>query len=126
MAQMQTTAKQMRGSSIMGTLFIIIVVLIDVIIAIKLIPTYLDNYQMKSALKEMAQDSTMMDLTRDELRDLFLRRLETSNIKDFDINKLQIDRKKGKLKFSLDYDARVHLLGNIDAVLTFTNRVESE
>lgn len=123
---MQTTAKQMRGSSFMGTLFIIIVVLTDVIIAIKLIPTYLDNYQMKSTLKEMAQDPTMVDLTRDELRVLFLRRLEANNIRDFDINKLQIERKKDKVKFSLDYDARVHLLGNIDAVLTFANRVESE
>lgn len=123
---MKNTAKQIQGASLIVTLVVIFLLLLDVVIAIRLVPVYIDNYQIKTTLEAMTQDSTMQDLTKDEIRDFFSRRIAVNNIKNFDLSKLQIDRKQGKLTFTVNYEARVKIVGNVDAVLTFNNRVESE
>ncbi len=123
---MKNTARQSRGTSVLGVFIFILMLLVLAYIVARLAPAYVDNYQIKISLEAMAQDPSVKDLTREEIRDFFMRRIQVNNVRNFDSSKLDIERKNNKLVFVVNYDTRVHVIANIDAVMTFNNQVSSE
>ncbi len=50
------------------------------------------------------------------------RTLLVNNVRDFDVAKIVLVKKSREKTLSVDYEVRVHLFYNIDAILVFEHR----
>lgn len=93
----------------------------------KLGPAYLDNMYIKDALKNLAQDHPIdlatlnKDTIRRELGNYYL----VNNVRGEAANTLDVERKGDRSIISVNYEVRVSMIGNIDAVLKFDNVLDS-
>lgn len=123
---MKNTAKRMMGASLSQILIFCLLLFFFAYTGLRLAPSYVQNYQIKDALREVLKQAVAKSSSKEEIRDLFSRQLQVNDIRRVDLKGLNVDRKKDKLTINFDYEDRVHVIANIDAVLVFKNRVESE
>lgn len=115
-----------KGISFLGILFVAIVVVFSALILIRIVPPYLDFYQVKDSLDILAKDPATAGMSKARLREMFSRRLHVNNINNIDPNKLEIENDKGKTKLVIKYETRVHVMGNLDAVINFESQAMVE
>jgi hypothetical protein len=115
----------MRGVSVLGALFMAVVLVFAVLILMRLIPPYFDFSEVKDSVDLLAKDPKTSKMSKPQLREMFSRRLHVNNINNVDPSKLEVTNDKGKRTLSITYETRVHLMGNVDAVLTFQTQAEA-
>ncbi|MCO6439959.1 MAG: DUF4845 domain-containing protein [Nitrococcus mobilis] len=90
-----------------------------ILVAIRLAPVYIEAYEVGSILQSMAGDSGLRNSTRGEVWETFKKRLDINDINYIVRSDLAMNEVAGGLQLILAYQARVHLLGNLDAVASF-------
>lgn len=120
---MKNSVSRMKGATILGILFIVVVIVFGALILIRIVPPYIDYYQVKDSLDMLAKDPATPQMSKGKIREMFSRRLQVNNIKGIDPNQLEIENKNKQSWLMLKYETRVHILGNVDVVLMFDNQV---
>ncbi|WP_158227183.1 DUF4845 domain-containing protein [Mangrovitalea sediminis] len=117
--------KHQRGASVLGMLIIMIVLVSVATLAIKLGPGYMDHYTIEKSIVSVTQEAGPSDRTPDGVRKLISRHLDVNAIDHFDADKaIKITQVDNQIDIDLHYEVRTHIVGNIDAVQTFTNHYE--
>lgn len=119
------TRKQQNGASILSILVGLIVAGIFFSVGFKLYTPYVDYKTIDSILTDVIQNQD--ELSKD------LRVLKKDLRKKFTINQvrlpnkdaLKITREKGVIRFVLDYEARVPMFYNVDALVVFKKEYEA-
>ncbi|HET8700978.1 MAG TPA: DUF4845 domain-containing protein [Nitrococcus sp.] len=88
------------------------------LVAIRLAPVYIEAYEVGSILQSMETDPELKNSTRSDILETFEKRLDINNINHMN-NDLKVNEIAGGMRLIVDYQARVHLLGNLDAVANF-------
>lgn len=93
----------------------------------KLGPAYLDNYYIKDALRNLAEDhpDDLATLTKDTIRRELGNYYLINNVRGESANALEVERKADKSVISVNYEVRVPLIANVDAVIKFVNVLDS-
>ena len=112
----------MKGISLTGFLFYVILVIFFVLLAIKLLPPYFENAQVKEALKLTAQEPNAARLGIDKIRSSIARKLDMNNVRGVTANELKFELVDKQRYMVMDYEHRIHMVYNIDCVLVFKNR----
>jgi hypothetical protein len=118
-------AKNMqRGLSSIVLLLILAVGGVVLTIAFSVGPLYIDNYFVNGALQTLKESNPhqMSDL---EIRKKVNNSFTVNNVRGIDIRSLKIERQRTKTLVMLDYEKRVHLMGNLSVVVDFENRFDS-
>ncbi len=107
------------GMALISWLVTLCVVGTLVLMVIRLAPVYIEAYEIGSILQSMASDSQLGNPTRREVWETFKKRLDINDIKYIVRSDLAMNEVAGGLQLIVAYQARVHLLGNLDAVASF-------
>ena len=109
-----------------GLLGGISLVLLFALVTMKLIPAYLDNNKVVSALDSLAEQPNVGQMSRRQIINRISDTLYIDMASDMlDLNQaLTITRQKQTKLISIDYDRVIHLAYNISALLDFENSVE--
>ncbi len=122
---MQFLARQQRGLSITGWIFVIAVTLFFALLGMKMIPSYLQYYSIVQVLESISQDPTLKQASPGELRNIFNRRIDINGVYDFPKKGLKIDQSKGEgTVMIVDYEVREPMAGNVDVVMHFHKEVK--
>lgn len=114
-----------RGMTTIGMALVLAVAVFISTITIKLIPVYLEHFNVATALKGLAADPQVGGMTNREIHDGLSNRFSINDISDVDPKDVQVTRDEGHVKsMSLDYEVRVHMFWNIDAVVHFNEEAE--
>ena len=115
-----------KGASMWGLLGSVSLVLLFALVMMKLIPAYLDNNKVVSALDSLAEQPNVGQLSRRQIINRISDTLYIDMASDMlDLNQaLTITRQKQTKLISIDYDRVIHLAYNISALLDFENSVE--
>ena len=118
--------QKQRGLSTLGLLVAILVVGFVVMLGMKTSPYYLDDYAVGKVLNSLSNRSDIKEASRSEVREWIQKGLSTNRI-DLSRDELKItrDRKDG-VSVDINYERRVHLMYNIDLVLTFKHYWNAE
>ena len=119
---MQSTKKQ-RGMTAIGWLLVLVLVLVFAIIFIKLVPVYLDGYKVYSSLASLEEDRSAHGKPPQELRKLFLKRLDINMVTDVRPEDITFSRDRNGTRVEVDYEARRQLFGNMYVVVAFNKAV---
>ena len=105
--------------SILGRLFVGIMFGFFVITGLRMAPHYFEYMTISDAVTktatEVGADQKSITQLRTRLTNLFI----TNQIYNFDPDDVKIYRKDGKIYIDANYEARLPLLGRVDAVMNF-------
>ncbi|NBD96352.1 MAG: DUF4845 domain-containing protein [Gammaproteobacteria bacterium] len=107
-----------RGLSLLGFIFILILVLFFTYIGIKLVPVYLNHWSLMSEVKAVASEPGSANKPPNTLRRELQRRLGVSYVEYVEPRHISIER-GDQVRLVVRYDVEKHLIGNIDAIIRF-------
>ncbi len=108
-----------RGVSMFGFMLVAVVVIIFAMLAMKLVPAYIEFFSVKKILNAMGQDSETKSMSNAEIRNSFAKRADVGYVKAVTPADLNIDRSGGKMVISTEYEYRTPLVANISLVVDF-------
>lgn len=111
--------QQQAGMSILGMLAIGIMVGFFVMCGLRLAPSYFEYLTVKDVVTKVATEYDADKKTIRELRRKMENLLNTNQVYDVDPKDIEIFRKDGKTYIDANYEARIHVMGRIDAVMSF-------
>lgn len=111
------TIKKQTGSA-MGNLVLVLLLVFGALTAMKLWSPYFDDMAIKSALNSVAKDDASHSMSAKDLVEAIKKRLDINEV-DLDSKSIHIKKDDGLIKIDIKYERRIHMYGNIDAVLSF-------
>ena len=109
-----------RGLTMFGFLFVALVLVMVALLAMKLVPAYIEFFSVKKILATMGQDSEVRSKSNSEIRSDFSRRAGVGYVTEVKPEDLSIDRRGGIPAISVDYEFRTKLVGNVSLVVDFS------
>lgn len=117
-----TVITRQRGLSLLGFMFILVLVLFFTYIGIKLVPIYLNHMSVVSEMKAVAGEPGSANQPPNTIRRKLITRLQVSYVDHVKPEHIRIER-EDEVNLVVRYDVERHLIGNIDAIVRF-HRVE--
>lgn len=118
------TFRKQRGMTAIGWLIVLGLVAFFALLVLRLTPIYLEHYEVISALESLKSEPYITQKTKPEVKKLLERRFDVNDIKQASVDDVTIDARSGRMTVGIDYEVRVHLLGNIDAAIKFNRSVD--
>lgn len=109
-----------RGLSMVGFLFVAVVLAAVAMLAMKVVPAYIEYFSVKKILATMGRESDLRSKSNTDIRDDFARRAEVGYVTVVKPDDIAIDRHSGVPVISTDYTFRTRLVGNVSLVIDFS------
>lgn len=117
--------RRQAGLSFSALMIIIAVAAFLGIIAIKLIPVYLEYYTVVDVLEQVASQRGVKTEPRSAVWDKINKRLSINNVKSVKSDNFQIKADGRDVTYIIQYEVRKPILGNVDAVVVFNKQVKA-
>lgn len=111
-----------RGMSLISWIIVIAFLLFQGIMAMKIIPVYINDASVSSIMKKLPTDSALNSASSRTIRDTIEKRLKINNIYDLDRSDIVIKPARGGYNVTLDYESRGNLFGNLDYIISFKHQ----
>lgn len=122
--QIQTSAKQ-RGASMPAILIFVAMAAMFFLVGFKLYPAYFEHWQLQSVVESFEKDPEISDLSVGEVTKRFRVRMQTNNIRAIDFDEaVTIEKDGGVMYIYVDYESRINIYNNVDAVVTWDETTE--
>jgi hypothetical protein len=111
-----------RGFSLIGTLMLILLIVGAATTALKLGPYYLQYWTVRSVMDDMARDPDAATMGRQAIIQSLERKLYINEVRSVKNDSFSFDKTDRGRVLSVRYEVREHLIGNLDALLTFDHQ----
>lgn len=118
------TLKSQQGMTAIGWIIVLGLIAFFVLLALRLTPGYLEFMTVKGALESLGNEPDITRKTPAEIRSMLSRRFDINDVESITSKDVYIENVDGRLRVGVDYEVRVPVLGNVDAVTTFQDEVE--
>jgi hypothetical protein len=119
---MLNTPKSQRGMTAIGMAMVLALCAFVLFIVVKLTPAYLAGFKISAALEGLTSDARVEGASDAEVKKLLMTKFQIDDIDDY-VNRddIKIEHGRGSRKVSINYESRIHMMGNVDAVVNFSN-----
>ena len=111
--------RKQGGMTMLGFLITLAVVMFFLYCGMKVVPMYTEFYSVKKALAGLAAEPGITNKSKEQVRDLFFRRLYMSYANNVKTDALKIESTDQGLMMTVEYEQRRELLANLDVVGKF-------
>ena len=119
---MNLNTKQ-RGMTAMSMVLIGFLVGIVAVSAIKIYPSYYDDFAVSTALENMQEEGAKTaSMSSKQIRDTLQKRIATSGVR-LEKDNVEIIKDKGNITINVNYEVRTSMFGNIDAITKFSHTI---
>lgn len=118
------TANRQHGMTAIGWLMVLGLIAFFSLVGLRLIPVYLEYFSVVTALESLKKNSDISSDSPRQAVDALMRRLDISDVKSVKSANVKVLNEGGALKVVVNYEVRVPLFGNLDALATFNKSVE--
>jgi hypothetical protein len=120
---MKGDVRRQRGLGLLGIMFWLGLAALVLTVGVRLGPPYMQFLTVKSAMTAVSEDPELKGKGRAEILSSLGRRLDVNSVSGLPPQTFRVEQKDFGQKLIADYEIRVHLLLNIDAVLSFQHEV---
>lgn len=114
------SVKPQQGMTFLSLLAVIVVGSFFAVLAMKLVPSYIEYFTVKKALGRLAHDPDFSNMSKSQVLDAFNKTTAVDNITSVDSKDLSFLRdESGKTVVSVDYQVVVPLAANVSVLLDF-------
>jgi hypothetical protein len=103
-----------------GFLFVAILLVFVAMVAMKVVPAYIEFFSVQKILQSMGQDPALRSKTNTEIRSEFGKRASAGYVEAVQAEDLSIERSAAGTIVSADYEFRTKLIGNVSLVIDFS------
>ena len=114
--------KHQRGMTAIGWLLVLVIIGFFVLLALRMVPAYLDYYKVVSTLDGLESESGFSN--PGEIRRLLERRFEISFVDAITPQDVEIKSKGNNYIVTAAYEKSEHIVGNVYVVMDFEKTVE--
>ena len=111
--------KKQQGLTMISWIVVIVFLLFQAVIAMNVIPVYLNDATVKSILKELPDDLQAQEASPKELEVIILKRLRVNSITSVTQDDIYIKRGKDEKIVTIEYEPRGKLIGNLEYIILF-------
>ncbi|MCL6417151.1 DUF4845 domain-containing protein [Aestuariirhabdus sp. Z084] len=112
-------ANSQRGMSTAGWMMTLAVAGMTLLLVFKMVPFYLDDQAIGQTLENLSARKGIDEASPREIRGFINKNFQTNMIRDFDKEDIEIYEEDGFLKVDIEYEKRVHIVSNVDVVMSF-------
>lgn len=112
-----------KGITLLQTIFFLLLAIFFGAVGLSLAPPFLEHQSVKHSLESLAKTPDIKQLDTPRLRTMLLKRFQVNNIKNAKPKDLELEKRDGNTYLRMGYEVRVHLIGNVDAILKFDESV---
>ncbi len=94
-------------------------------VAANLVPVYVDHKTLVEVIEGTLADRSKLELSPQELKLTLQKKLGINNLKLPDRDAVKILREDGYIRFYVDYEVRVPMYYNVDALVSFKDTYEA-
>lgn len=116
--------RKQKGITAIGMAIILGLVAFFALIALRLLPIYLEYFNVSSHLDRLASESETQSRTNEEIYDTLMKRYQLDDVENVTTDEIYIDRQGGELKISVEYEVRTTAIGNVDMIVSFSKEVD--
>jgi Domain of unknown function (DUF4845) len=109
-----------RGLTMIGFLFGAVVLVMLAMLAMKVVPAYIEFFGVKKVLADMAHQSDLRNMSNGEIRSDFEKRASVGYVEAVTGKDLMVDRRGGVPVVIADYTFRTKLVHNVSLVIDFS------
>ncbi len=117
--------KKQKGLSALGWLVVIMIFGFTLLVTSKLGPHYLDNRFVIETLETLGSDPAFPRMSPGEIRSKLDKTFNINNIRGQATESVKVTKNNEGTLVQIKYEERVHLMQNIDVVLTFNSVLDS-
>jgi len=118
--------KKQQGMSTLGILMAVVLVVSAMLLAMKLVPLYINDYAIAKAVTSLQEVEGLYGKTKSEIRSTLRRKLTADYTDDLTNESIQIEKRKGIMTIDVVYEARVSVVYNLDIVASFAHHLEKK
>ena len=111
--------RKQSGMTMLEFLITLPVVMFFLYVGMNIFPMYTEYYAVKKALAGMAKEPGLSDTPKENVRKLFMRRLDMSYALNVKPEALKIESTDQGYMLKVDYELRKELIANLDVVGKF-------
>lgn len=115
---MRTPGRE-RGMSLWTMAFLLFLVVFFGLLAIKLSGPYYDQFTLDKMITRATQEMAGSEFSRSEFQDRLNKNLNINNINLDPRDIVSFDTRSSDPKVILEYEKRIHIIANVDVVLSF-------
>ena len=116
-------ARKQNGMTMLSWLIVLGIAVFFILIGIKMVPTYLENYAIKQVLATMENDRSVRKMTPKQIKESFMKRIKINSVYEFKREWIKLKKEKNGMRFSVDYEIRKSVAGNVSIVMVFSESV---
>ncbi len=117
--------KRQSGMTMWSMLFVLGTLAFFLFLFFKLLPPYLTDLKIKSALESLGRQPDAGSMVLPQIKEAIRKRLEIDTADDFDLDKTLTLEPRGKIKvIRISYEAVVPVAFNVSALLNFDHSIE--
>lgn len=117
--------KKQEGASLPVVVLFLGMVMIVLTIAFKLYPAFYEHWQVQAVMESFQDESGLEDMSVKEITRRFDSRLLTNNVRDLNTKDIvTITKHDGTLYIDVEYQVRIPMYKNIDALISFKEEME--
>jgi len=120
--------KKQKGITMWGIAMIALIVAFFALLVIKIVPTYLLDLKVKSALEGVARQTKQSNMTNSEIKQALEKRFEIDQVNEQDLNVKDNVKflKKGRDRvIQIEYEVVTPLFINISILVQFDHKAEA-
>lgn len=121
-----TALKKQQGWSFTSLLAVLFVAGVFLTVGFKLAPAYYDHRTLQSIMTDTVADRALLSKKKSEIRISILNRLRLNNMRDLPKDFFKIEKDKGTVIFNIDYEMRIPIFMNVDAIVYFKEQYEGQ
>jgi len=118
------SVKRQAGASFFTIIFLLVIVGMVLLSALKIAPAYMDNNVVVNAMEGIINNNDFSSMSLSDIRSDLQRTLVTNSIRDFDLGSVVLTREGNNSYIDINYESRSHLFYNIEIVVVFENRFD--
>lgn len=120
MLRVRSMKSRQRGLTMFGFLFTALVLVMIAMLAMKLVPAYIEYFSVKKILSTMGQESDLKSKSNTDIRQDFARRANVGYVTVVKPEDIAVDRHGAVPVISTEYTYRTKLVGNVSLVVDFS------
>ena len=116
---MKSVRKRQLGLSMSGFVVTAIVLIFAAVLAMKVIPAYMQDGEIKHVFEAVAQDPDMKNATIRDIQLAYAKRASVQDITAIKLDDVEVDKKDGGITLSASYQVKIPLVANMSLLLDF-------
>jgi len=120
---MRSERKHQQGMTTIGFAMILVLVGFFAVMVVKIMPAYLENFKVSSAINGLASDERAKEVSPTEIRELLLKKLSIDDVTAVNKGNIFIEKTSTGKTVSIKYETRIPMFSNIDAVVKYESEV---